>query len=1559
MGEKPPADIDLDREWMNAVGEYAKECGGRLDQENPGPDQVVAMIRKRKEEDKKHSAKLKKFEGYVADTMTCLLTIGNALNSVASLVRENLCEVKASAKSYQFFGPSTICINAVSFFVNAAMAYNKIFDDLDELWANICGALGRVKIYKDYQGIIDPGMKHVASQILLQFIGICRLSTRILRPNYKQKLATMLGSAFGKDSGVSNGLKELTKLVQLEGQTRGAYSYVTVKNIDKNVIDGFSEMRRNFSQQSQGINQVDEKVTEVKGILARSDRQYQLEVVHRNLVKPDIDQERHYTSCLRVPNTCEWIFDNGDYRSWVEGDSVESSILFLTGDEGCGKTYLVSAILQNLIKHYPQGKEETGQISVACYFFRGSKKESKESTRSQIEEQYCTTHMAVKALSYQVAKNDPIYRKNLLNLGNDKIVSTNDAPELWNNLFSLQEQSAKTYFVIDGTHELDDLQLLSLGQVLKEAISQSSKPFSKRFLVTGRSENIESLVKVLGRSTMSIKVSNYSDKDVALFVRREVDNIQRLSRLDDLRNEICTSLTEITGITFGQADFFLQKIRNKKRSNEIREVLEKAKQNNSFHDNITDDIEECNQMLRDDDIHDLNQLLEWTMSVDWNFTISELEAVLHIRPGTSSSTPLDSLYSRLKSDFSTFFILEPDQDIPNAEVKLRSDKIKEYFETSSQSEHGDSQLSKSKISKVEVEIIDRFLKTLCDESLYEKFEFEQFFKDKTRSESKITVNIDEMHAKVALDCIRVMRGETDQAFTDVLDLVAHVNCITCLDAADLSNLSPKLKSDIGSNLVPMFYGNKVVEFWRFGGFRIVESQQEATVLKWFGDTAAMKGVFIDTDTKVWIESIMSNATSEHDLLEHVAKAAAKLWLLDDSCEDLFDKLEVPFRFVRGYHNKVSGLPLPCVTRLTKEMQIKQRNDPSVKRFTWEDYWETEPGEDLSELLNWAQEHDIDTEITYVSCFRVAETYRILENYDVAKEWLEEAIRMQPDNSEEAQRSLAKLYSQKNDFDLAVKTMQPVVERLKTLSDPTERQQKRLIDCLEDIATWNKRLGKYDKAMQIYQDILCQDAENYEIVCEILSVLADQNASQQILDHLNNLSTQTDVKTGNDRLTQLLVTCADSEEVHNIISHSARELKCSNLIREIYEKAIGVAEKVKAASGPRDDKQAEMMVAIVQLKNHLANSLHRHNESEVDTMAAVDLWNEITTLQVDTRYTWTTYMAKRSAATQVCLYYMTNAGRQVQPDANAAQAQIESLFKGLSEERERPLEDYEIKRMLGYYLSSIGQQEQARAQLDSAIKLGVELLSDTDVSNDYQGYQKLADVFMRLNDKDNALAAWSLLGPDKNVPSPPLNGSLPLIDSTSRLPDIVVNGTSSNTSEKTSAEANGVPAAAPAEMTTTTTDSDPAALDSPPRGAMRRATSDLAKKWKATKVPPKGPLQLQCDCHRPECVENRGRFTYANDFYYCKQCPNVQFTPECLTILRQGKMRRHVCNKDHDFFHVPHWDFEKAWRVGKGNVQVGEEIMTVQDWLGGIRRDWGIEQRSSGDVEEGKKEDERQ
>lgn len=41
--------------------------------------------------------------------------------------------------------------------------------------------------------------------------------------------------------------------------------------------------------------------------------------------------------------------------------------------------------------------------------------------------------------------------------------------------------------------------------------------------------------------------------------------------------------------------------------------------------------------------------------------------------------------------------------------------------------------------------------------------------------------------------------------------------------------------------------------------------------------------------------------------------------------------------------------------------------------------------------------------------------------------------------------------------------------------------------------------------------------------------------------------------------------------------------------------------------------------------------------------------------------------------------------------------------------------------------------------------------------------------------------------------------------------------------------------------------------------------------------------------------------------------------------------------------VKKYDPKKLKSIGKGNVEVGGEILSVKVWLDGIRKDWGLEE----------------
>lgn len=98
----------------------------------------------------------------------------------------------------------------------------------------------------------------------------------------------------------------------------------------------------------------------------------------------------------------------------------------------------------------------------------------------------------------------------------------------------------------------------------------------------------------------------------------------------------------------------------------------------------------------------------------------------------------------------------------------------------------------------------------------------------------------------------------------------------------------------------------------------------------------------------------------------------------------------------------------------------------------------------------------------------------------------------------------------------------------------------------------------------------------------------------------------------------------------------------------------------------------------------------------------------------------------------------------------------------------------------------------------------------------------------------------------------------------------------------------------------------------------------------------GPLRDICD---GDCGTY---WTFANNFFLCKECNYIKFDQRCLDNLRNCTAEGRICNKDHEMLHVPAYDPIERRRIGDGNVKVGEEILSVNEWLQRIRKEWGIQ-----------------
>jgi hypothetical protein len=77
-----------------------------------------------------------------------------------------------------------------------------------------------------------------------------------------------------------------------------------------------------------------------------------------------------------------------------------------------------------------------------------------------------------------------------------------------------------------------------------------------------------------------------------------------------------------------------------------------------------------------------------------------------------------------------------------------------------------------------------------------------------------------------------------------------------------------------------------------------------------------------------------------------------------------------------------------------------------------------------------------------------------------------------------------------------------------------------------------------------------------------------------------------------------------------------------------------------------------------------------------------------------------------------------------------------------------------KRALSRYFAKVDKKAEAKEVMKSEVKINLELLSDDDSENDWQGYQGLATCLMFTGEDDHARAAWSLITPNE------LDGKLP-------------------------------------------------------------------------------------------------------------------------------------------------------------------------------------------------------
>ncbi|KAI3391627.1 hypothetical protein diail_7028 [Diaporthe ilicicola] len=221
-----------------------------------------------------------------------------------------------------------------------------------------------------------------------------------------------------------------------------------------------------------------------------------------------------------VPGTCQWLVRHEKYRHWRQKQS--SDLLWLSADAGCGKSVLISYLIDHL-----KSMENKIQVpEVVCYFF------FKEDNS---EQNYATN--AISAILHQLYSAQPWLLRHVtsqfLDQGKDILRSFNS---LWKllDVSTTDPSSRDVILVFDGLDECEPstrqqlLKSLTRFYSAREGSSLTHPPFVKTIIASRPNNDIKHAFDVL--PTIRLRGEDEPEaisQDVELVIEHHIENATR------------------------------------------------------------------------------------------------------------------------------------------------------------------------------------------------------------------------------------------------------------------------------------------------------------------------------------------------------------------------------------------------------------------------------------------------------------------------------------------------------------------------------------------------------------------------------------------------------------------------------------------------------------------------------------------------------------------------------------------------------------------------------------------------------------------------------------------------------------------------------------------------------------------------------------------------------------------------------------------------------------------------------------------------------------------------
>lgn len=851
-----------------------------------------------------------------------------------------------------------MCFNAVSFLIQTTQNYSKIFAGMIVLFERISVFLDRFRIYTETASV-DQRLKRLIQQLLQSFMRICNISLKLVKSN-KVLLYTKV-FFFNTDEGVKGELSKLESLVRDEVSMSVALILQSAKFTEGAVLELRIEVHEVGQALGGKLDGVAFQVEDIHALVERGEKESktkQIAETNRSTVKKVlaisekeswIAEQGNYVGGL-IDETGNWLVQrNTDFISWARAEPKAKPAFAIEGQDGFGKSHLFSAVVRHLFGlHTSQVSDR--RVAIAYFFIQNDRPEKQDVKDRNIapDKRGDSLDVALKSIIWQLTTKDAGYQKSVATACRSP-EELGGIEDIWNRLVIELSNIDATFFVLlDGIENISSERGQRLQRIMHRTMARKNSKLRVQWFVTGSPSAFAYGGAVgLEESPLVTKLAlgACNRDDLLRFTDTKMDTMKALASKSDpeiskLRTTIRERLIDGVAGDFTKLEYKLRDISTRTRKDEIEEVLTHVAEDIGAM--VIRQLDRLNQDLDEKDVDDLNDLLTWIAAIEsvgsWYSKISLLDEMLALKANSRSLIPL---LERIKTSFAP--LLETSENtFSDDHLVMIAPSFLEHFKSS----QGAGAVATSGYSSVlhhsEIAIVERFLKTVCDEDLFRRFEFEKYFRQKSgKKKATIHVDIESVHVNMVTYLLKAICNSENPTRTHVLKYAA--NCLPShLTDDKWTKADQQSKKFAGSLLFRILTDEDVItklwagHIWELGYNWILEDEFVKNVLAWLKDPATTQD--ISDQQRVWIAGLTSNSALRNDLLKETLLVMARRCLRCPTWE-IIDEYEV----VISFQIKVSApksQSIALANLLDREMC--QRSDRSRLRGL---IWSPECGDD--------------------------------------------------------------------------------------------------------------------------------------------------------------------------------------------------------------------------------------------------------------------------------------------------------------------------------------------------------------------------------------------------------------------------------------------------------------------------------------------------------------------------------------------------------------------------------------------------------------------------------------